>query len=476
MYSGLDAKGARRRPDPFGQADLRRSPASPGVRVLPALSPSIVPVLVDLDLDVALDLGFAGLRPLGVNAARYGVWCFAGGHRLDSAAGSAEVMANVPAVASELHAFADGDADGVETMVLCRSWSRTERSSPWRTAQRLAWKSSRLLERALRHLYQLGSLPRATDGGPGSGPHTAIASAPSGLQTARFLPRLAARLARAGLRRLLSRKAWSLAYQLHPTSPIPEQVSTFTRLTPPRDRFWADPFPVVDGDTCCIFVEEWKYGVGKGRIAVLQMDTSGSWRRLGTALEQSYHLSYPFVFEWEGSRFMIPETSHHGAVELYRCVSYPLQWELSAALLDGVRAADVTLESIEGRWWMFVNQGDEGISTYDELHLYHADTPLGPWVAHPCNPVISDVRRARPAGRLFRWRGTLYRPSQDCAERYGHAIVVNEVLEVSPEAYEEKPVCTLDPESMSGINRMHTLNTVEWLSVIDCHRDRWWPG
>ena len=125
---------------------------------------------------------------------------------------------------------------------------------------------------------------------------------------------------------------------------------------------------------------------------------------------------------------------------------------------------------------MFVNQGDEGISTYDELHLYSAHTPLGPWIPHARNPVVSDVRRARPAGRLFRWQGVLYRPSQDCAERYGHAIVVNEVLEVSSLAYEEKPVCTLDPASMPGANRIHTLNTIEWLSVIDCHRDQWWPG
>ena len=50
---------------------------------------------------------------------------------------------------------------------------------------------------------------------------------------------------------------------------------------------------------------------------------------------------------------------------------------------------------------MFVNVGIEGGEAHDELHLYSAPGILGPWKPHPRNPVKSDVRSARPAGRVY---------------------------------------------------------------------------
>jgi hypothetical protein len=121
---------------------------------------------------------------------------------------------------------------------------------------------------------------------------------------------------------------------------------------------------------------------------------------------------------------------------------------------------------------MFVNQADEGISQHEELHLYWAASPLGPWHSHPGNPVVSDVRSARPAGRLIRQGGELYRPAQDCAERYGRAVAVQRVVELTPERYREEPFRRLDPRSLAGSNRTHTLNSDGWITVVDGHWDR----
>ena len=38
-------------------------------------------------------------------------------------------------------------------------------------------------------------------------------------------------------------------------------------------------------------------------------------------------------------------------------------------------------------------------------HVFHADSPFGPFTPHRRNPVKSDVRSARPAGKLFTWNG-----------------------------------------------------------------------
>jgi hypothetical protein len=154
-------------------------------------------------------------------------------------------------------------------------------------------------------------------------------------------------------------------------------------------------------------------------------------------------------------------------VEIYRCVEFPWQWKLEKVLLRDAWCVDATFHRHENKWWMFVNIGVEGAEIYDELHLYYADELLGEWTPHPANPVKSDVRSARPAGRLYRQGGELYRPAQICAPLYGSGIVVNRVLEMNTERYREEEVERVLPARGSGLLGIHTFNRDGDLSVMD---------
>jgi hypothetical protein len=44
-------------------------------------------------------------------------------------------------------------------------------------------------------------------------------------------------------------------------------------LVPPRDRFWADPFAVAEGERMFIFFEEYPYRTGRGRIVAVRSTT-----------------------------------------------------------------------------------------------------------------------------------------------------------------------------------------------------------
>ena len=112
-------------------------------------------------------------------------------------------------------------------------------------------------------------------------------------------------------------------------------------------------------------------------------------------------------------------------------------------LFDSLQAVDATLVIVEGRWWLFTNVSPHpAVRNYDELYAFHGPTPFGPWIPHRRNPVKSDARSARGAGRFF-WKGTtLYRPSQDCSGRYGSAIVINRVDQLTPDAFQETVVGT----------------------------------
>ena len=170
---------------------------------------------------------------------------------------------------------------------------------------------------------------------------------------------------------------------------------------------------------------------------------------------------------------MIPETSGQRTLELYHCVSFPHRWELEKVLMTDVNAVDATLAEMEGRWWLFVNMAmvEGNLKNWDELYLFYADSPFGPWKPHARNPVKSDG----PAGRVFFQDGHFYRPAQDCSRRYGYAISINRILCINPTEYEEKEVSKILPHWRRNLVANHTLNYMEGLTVIDglLRRPRW---
>jgi hypothetical protein len=103
----------------------------------------------------------------------------------------------------------------------------------------------------------------------------------------------------------------------------------------------------------------------------------------------------------------------------------------------------------------------------DELHLYYADSLVGEWKPHAANPVKSDARSARPAGRLFQRNGALYRPAQIAAPLGGSGVSINRVRKLSPQAYLEQEVERILPRHPAGLLGIRTLNRAGELRVLD---------
>jgi hypothetical protein len=235
-------------------------------------------------------------------------------------------------------------------------------------------------------------------------------------------------------------------------------------------------------DAFCIFIEELAMPPGRNHahISVIRIGSDGSHEPPVTVLERPYHLSYPFVFEWQGGQYMIPESSHNRTIELYEATEFPYRWRHLRDLMTGVSAVDSTIVRRDGLWWMFTNiRENEGGSFNDELFLFYSDDLLGGhWEPHPLNPIVTDVRVARPAGRIFEIDGVLYRPSQDCSGSYGSAVNINRVLEMDEKKYKEVREAYIEPRSFPGASRLHTYSHVPGLTVVDTYvrRSRLVPG
>jgi hypothetical protein len=189
-----------------------------------------------------------------------------------------------------------------------------------------------------------------------------------------------------------------------------------------------------------LFAEAFPYAAGKGVIVCADVGESAAERAFRIVLERPWHLSYPFVFEWENEIYLAPEGSTHGGVEIYRATAFPWAWTFAHHMLPDWPLVDATFFEHDGRLWLLAGAATHGGSDWDELFAWHAPAPGGPWTPHRLNPIKSDCRSARPGGRPLRIGGRLLRPAQRCERCYGEALAWLEIRTLTPDAFEEVEV------------------------------------
>jgi len=207
----------------------------------------------------------------------------------------------------------------------------------------------------------------------------------------------------------------------------------------------ADPFLFVHNERLFLFYEE-KRLHSAGVLKMTSTEDLLTWTSPVVVLEESYHLSFPCVFEDEGIVYMLPETSSNGSVKLYRAINEQLDHfeYFETILLEPkdkiVRMgyADSCIFKRNGIYYLFTMiQYEDGINT---LELYVSNSLIGRYRQHPMSPVLRSSKNARNAGSILHEDGKIFRFSQDCTKRYGDNVHINEIIELSSTYYCEKMI------------------------------------
>jgi len=260
---------------------------------------------------------------------------------------------------------------------------------------------------------------------------------------------------------------WYLMFDLREN--ISFSFHEFKEVIPPKDRFWADPHVIRADGHYFVFIEEYFYKNRKAHISVIEIDGHGNYHEPLRVLEKDYHLSYPFVFQWENHFYMVPESAENETIELYECTEFPHKWKFKMNLMENIKAVDTTLFQYQGKWWLFTGIAKgPGSSPLVELFLFFSNRLFTKeWTPHPLNPIIPDVTKARPAGRLFTTNDRIFRPSQDSSKTYGYGFYINEVQLLSETGYLETEWLSVRPDWNRKILGTHTYSNVGELTIID---------
>ena len=250
-------------------------------------------------------------------------------------------------------------------------------------------------------------------------------------------------------------------------------------VTDVRANFVADPFLIKEGKTWNLFFEVYNNDTKQGDLAVATSKNTWIWNYKKVIIDESFHLSYPYVFKADDGYYIIPESYEANSIRLYKADEFPAKWSFVQTLVQGRDYVDNSIVYYNGKWWLF-----SSVTSNDKLYLHYADTLTGPWKEHPLSPIVSgNVHKSRLSGRLIIYNGKLYRFTMDVKPPVGtHQVMAYEITEITPTSYAEKlaqqtPVVMPSSSGWNG-QAMHQLDPVQvdsdsWIASVDGFGKYW---
>lgn len=261
-------------------------------------------------------------------------------------------------------------------------------------------------------------------------------------------------------------ESWNVAWRLRKgTNTLLNDKDTLFTVKRNSFRYWvADPFLFEYRGETYIFAELYDYIHCRGSIGYCKWNGKkfGKWKQI---ILESYHLSYPYIFEKDGNIFIMPESGADKSLYLYHAINFPDQWKKEKILRENVTYGDTTL---------FMWEDHEYALTYDvknenkyELVLLDMEDSKNDYTLEN----IKNINMCRPAGKVMKIKEEHMRPAQKCVNDYGEGLVFYK-YNCEQGRYSEKEIEIIVPQNLKYskkilLDGMHTYNTSKHFEVID---------
>ena len=237
---------------------------------------------------------------------------------------------------------------------------------------------------------------------------------------------------------------------------------------------YADPFVFKTGDgrINILFENVSTYHLdGKISLMVCNNDLEPMLEKV--VLDTNDHLSYPYVYQENGKTYVFPENAFGGALNCYefdpvKNILVNKREILNLPLLDS------TILRHQNKYWLFATLLGDTLNS--DLHIFYADSLLGPYTAHKANPVKRQLNGSRPAGNFIEVDGAIYRPTQNCSNYYGESITINKITTLTTTEFQEEEYMVIQPNKNDEFNYgIHTINAVDDIIIVDGQKSYFEP-
>lgn len=258
-------------------------------------------------------------------------------------------------------------------------------------------------------------------------------------------------------------ESWNVAWRMKAKGTLLSDKETEFFVIPNSFFSWAaDPFLFKYGEETYIFAELYDYISRRGTLGYCKLEVQGvtKWKKV---VQESYHLSYPFIKQVGDEIYIIPESGAAKTLYAYRAVEFPDKWEKVQVIRENVLYGDTT---------PFMWNEHPFALTYDVEDKYKL-VLLD--LENDCRDRLvgeDTLNIQRPAGAVFRVNGEIMRPAQNCTHTYGEGLVFYKIKFDGEQQYTETEVARIYPEDLNLSRKMikdgmHTYNATDSFEVID---------
>ncbi len=233
-------------------------------------------------------------------------------------------------------------------------------------------------------------------------------------------------------------------------------------------RYWyADPFLFEKNGKTYLFVEMFDNVKEKGLIGYSEF-IDGKFTQPQVVLEESFHLSYPYVFEENDIVYMMPETRDDGCIQLYRAKKFPTEWVKDRVVVKIKDAVDTVIDCDD----IITSVITSPAEMKTQLEIFNIKTGKPSFE----NPVKPTDQISRGAGRIIEHKGMRLRPAQNCTNaNYGSGLIFYEINK-SESSYSEKKYSELFPSQIASGNDtvlgVHTYARTNEIELVDVKKKR----
>lgn len=247
--------------------------------------------------------------------------------------------------------------------------------------------------------------------------------------------------------------------------------NNFIPLETDAEDWYADTFLFEKDGTLYLFVEKFNNKSEMGTIAVSELK-NGKFTKPIEVLKENFHLSYPVVFEENGTVYMMPETNSDNCIQVYRAEQFPLKWVKDHVIVNNIKCVD----SINYKNWIITGELCPEKDKSVNLLIFNKYDGR----PHAANPIRTSSFDDRGAGSVVTVGGKDLRPTQDCTGSiYGQKVIFKEIIECSEDIYSDKTIFTLKPDMIpvKGLKPLgvHTYTYLNGYEVIDVKLNRFNP-
>ncbi len=192
-----------------------------------------------------------------------------------------------------------------------------------------------------------------------------------------------------------------------------------------KDRWFADPFFLdTTENEYDILVEEMDTINKKGKISRMIINKeSMEIKSLTTILELPTHLSFPNILCKNGNIYFYPENAESCTLDFYLFNPKNNEVRKQDNIIQNLPIVDAQFLEIGERFLLLgtikPNQSKDTVTVFESTKWNGEFQKKGEFKV--------AARTARGAGKIFKYNGNLYRPSQDSAKAYGNGVVISKI-------------------------------------------------